>query len=148
MKKGMSQSVNYRKRRRNFTETEKHKIINELISTKCTKAEIWRKYTGEEVEHGQILYWMRKLGYRVDNSGEISDIAAKNVKVQNDKSKPIRLGHVDEESFESLQSKKRIAELERQLKDAELRAIAFSTMVDIAEREYKIPIRKKYNTKP
>ena len=91
---------------------------------------------------------MRKLGYRVDNSGEISDIAAKNVKVQNDKSKPIRLGHVDEESFESLQLKKRIAELERQLKDAELRAIAFSTMVDIAEREYKIPIRKKYNTKP
>ena len=140
--------MNYRKRRRNFTETEKHKIINELISTKCTKAEIWRKYTGEEVEHGQILYWMRKLGYRVDNSGEISDIAAKNVKVQNDKSKPIRLGHVDEESFESLQLKKRIAELERQLKDAELRAIAFSTMVDIAEREYKIPIRKKYNTKP
>ena len=52
-----------------------------------------------------------------------------------------------EESFENLQLKKRIKELERQLKDAELKAIAFSTMVDIAEKEFKIPIRKKFNTK-
>jgi hypothetical protein len=52
------------------------------------------------------------------------------------------------EDFETLQLKKRIAELEAQLKDAEMKAIAFSTMVDIAEREFNIPIRKKYNTKP
>jgi cell division septum initiation protein DivIVA len=50
--------------------------------------------------------------------------------------------------FENLQLKKRITELEKQLKDAELKAIAFSTMVDIAEKEFKIPIRKKLNTKP
>lgn len=53
-----------------------------------------------------------------------------------------------EESFENLQLKKRIFELEKQLKDAELKAIAYSTMVDIAEKEFKIPIRKKLNTKP
>lgn len=52
------------------------------------------------------------------------------------------------EDFKTLQLKKRIAELENQLKDAELKAITFSTMVDIAEREFNIPIRKKYNTKP
>ena len=52
------------------------------------------------------------------------------------------------EDFEVLQMKKRIAELENQLKDAEMKAIAFSTMVDIAEKEFNIPIRKKYNTKP
>jgi adenylate kinase len=38
--------------------------------------------------------------------------------------------------------------LEKQLKDAELKAIAYSTMLDIAEKEFKIPIRKKLNTKP
>ena len=38
--------------------------------------------------------------------------------------------------------------IENQLKDAEMKAIAYSTMVDIAEKEFKIPIRKKYNTKP
>ncbi|MBK9543147.1 MAG: hypothetical protein IPO49_12705 [Bacteroidetes bacterium] len=46
-----------------FTEEEKHKIINDLISTGCTKTEVWKKYTGEEQEHGQILRWMKELGY-------------------------------------------------------------------------------------
>jgi hypothetical protein len=55
---------------------------------------------------------------------------------------------VAKDDFEVQQMKKRIAELEKQLKDAELKAIAFSTMVDIAEQEFKIPIRKKFNTKP
>jgi hypothetical protein len=50
--------------------------------------------------------------------------------------------------FESLQLKKRIAELEEQVKQAEMKAIAFSTMVDLAEKEFNISIRKKYNTKP
>ena len=53
-----------------------------------------------------------------------------------------------ETDFETLQLKKRIKDLEAQLQDAEMKAIAFSTMVDIAEREFKIPIRKKFNTKP
>lgn len=51
-------------------------------------------------------------------------------------------------SFENLQLKKRITELETLLRDAEMKAIAFSTMVDIAEIEFKIPIRKKLNTNP
>ena len=54
----------------------------------------------------------------------------------------------DCDSFENMQLKRQIAEFEKQLKDAELKAIAFSTMVDIAEREFNIPIRKKLNTKP
>ena len=36
-----------------FTELEKHKIIQELISSKTTKQEIWQKYTGQAEEHGQ-----------------------------------------------------------------------------------------------
>ncbi len=49
--------------------------------------------------------------------------------------------------FEVLKLKKRIEELEKQLQASEMKAIAFSTMVDIAEKEFNIPIRKKYNTK-
>ena len=51
------------------------------------------------------------------------------------------------EDLEIYQLKKRIAELESKLKDSEMKAILFSTMVDIAEKEFNIPIRKKYNTK-
>jgi hypothetical protein len=52
------------------------------------------------------------------------------------------------ESFETPQLKKRNFELEAQLKDAEMKAVAFSTVIDIAEKEFNIPIRKKANTKP
>lgn len=64
------------------------------------------------------------------------------------KIKPNKPVKNEDDSFENLQLKKRIAELEKQLKDAEMKAIAFSTMVDIAEDMFKIPIRKKLNTKP
>jgi transposase len=131
-----------------FTEEEKHKIIRELISTRCTKVAIWEKYTGEEEEHGQMLLWMRQLGYSTGIKTRKPDIVPNLYPMAQRKTKlgdPIGAG---DGSFESLQLKKRIAELEKQLKDAELKAIAFSTMVDMAEREFKIPIRKKLNTKP
>ena len=63
-------------------------------------------------------------------------------------SKKTKSTESDIEDFEILQLKKKISELELHLKDAEMKAIAFSTMVDIAEREFNIPIRKKRNTKP
>ncbi len=127
-----------------FSTEERHKIIQEMLRSNCTKVEIWEKYTGRSEEHGNLLKWMRKLGYNTDNlsrrvtfGGNINLMATK-------KTSPA----IGEKSFEFLQLKKRISELEDQLKDAEMKAIAFSTMVDIAENEYKIPIRKKLNTKP
>ncbi|OYZ29813.1 MAG: hypothetical protein B7Y24_14455 [Sphingobacteriales bacterium 16-39-50] len=41
----------------------------------------------------------------------------------------------------------RIKQLERQLEDEQLRSEAYNKMIDIAERELNIPIRKKSNTK-
>ena len=58
---GLSGSKIIQKSSRYFSDEEKHYIIHELISSKCTKRDIWEKYTGEE-EHGQLLMWMRKLG--------------------------------------------------------------------------------------
>ena len=43
--------------------------------------------------------------------------------------------------------KERIKKLEKELEDANLRAEAYSTMIDIAEKQLKIKIRKKSNTK-
>lgn len=133
-----------------FTETEKHQIIQELISTQCTKVEIWEKYTGEEEEHGQLLRWMKQLGYNTGIKTRRPNIVSNfnympKIKQEMAANKP---PNENEDNFENLQLKKRITELEKQLKDAELKAIAFSTMVDIAEKEFKIPIRKKLNTKP
>ena len=126
-----------------FTISERHQIIQELLSSDCTRIEIWRKHTGQENEHGNLIRWMRELGYPDELTigrctfGKKTDLMTQK-KTTTTKS----------EDFEILQLKKRISELENQLKDAEMKAIAFSTMVDIAEREFKIPIRKKLNTKP
>lgn len=127
-----------------FTISERHQIIQEMLSSDCTKTGIWRKYTGQTEEHGNLLRWMRQLGYpaelttRRSTFGENINLMAKKQSSPKDA----------EESFEILQLQKRISELENQLKDAEMKAIAFSTMVDIAEKEFNIPIKKKLNTKP
>lgn len=131
-----------------FTEDEKHKIIQELISTQCTKVELWEKYTGKDEEHGRILRWMRQLGYNTGINARRPNIVSNLYSMAQKKIKPDKPVNNDGEAFENLQLKKRIADLEKQLKDAELKAIAFSTMVDIAEKEFKIPIRKKLNIKP
>lgn len=41
----------------------------------------------------------------------------------------------------------RIKELERQLELAQMKDVAMNTMIDIAEKEYKLVIRKKYGPK-
>ena len=46
---------------------------------------------------------------------------------------------------QSLQEK--IASLEQQLKKEKLRADAYDTMIDIAEKKFNIPIRKKAGAK-
>ncbi len=128
---------------KSFTINERHQIIQELYSSQRSKQQIWKKYTGEDREHGILLKWMRQLGYN-GHSNRSSNFD-KNNSLMTNKKKTLQIG---EESFEILQLKRRVLELESQLKDAEMKAIAFSTMVDIAEREFNIPIRKKLSTKP
>ena len=127
-----------------FTTSEQHQIIQEMISVGCTKRDIWEKYTGEIEEHGQLLRWMRKLGYNAGLPTRRPILVENNSPMTKKTNIPISSG----DSLENLQLKKRIIELGQQLKDAEMKAIAFSTMIDIAEKQFNIPIRKKVNTKP
>jgi len=132
------------KENKHFSNSERHKIIQEFLSSGCTRREIWEKYTGQREEHGHLVRWMRKLGYSIEPAARRSNF------VKNNRLMPKKEPSVEPpgDSFENLQLKKRVSELENQLKDAEMKAIAFSTMIDIAEKEFNIPIRKKANTKP
>jgi hypothetical protein len=122
-----------------FSDVEKRLIIEDYLSGSETKQSVYSRYTGYPAENGKLTMWMRKLG-----------IEDKYVKHTNFEGMPKRKKEIEvgSDEFETLQLKKRVEELERQLQAAELKAIAFSTMVDIAEKEFSIPIRKKYNTKP
>jgi hypothetical protein len=132
--------------KRFFSDVKKHQIIQELLKSRRTKQDIWQQYTGESEEHGQLLAWMRKLGYNT-NFKKQPYIVCNSQNMTKQQRKKTTISTV-EENFELLQLKKRNLELEKQLKEAELKAVAFSTMVDIAEKEFKIPIRKKFNSKP
>lgn len=132
------------KRGCDFSESERHAIIQEYMTSGKTKKEIWHKYTGQTEEHGNLRKWMRLLGYEGESRTRRYNFVENNSVMPKKKTSVAITG----DSFETLQLKKRNLELEAQLKDAEMKAIAFSTMIDIAEKEFNIPIRKKVNTKP
>jgi DNA primase catalytic subunit len=122
-----------------FSDDEKRRIIEDYLSGNEVKRVVYNRYTGYSTENGKITKWMRGFG-----------IVDKYVKITNFENMPMKKKDIElgSEDFETLKLKKRIAELEKQLQTSEMKAIAFSTMVDIAEKEFNIPIRKKYNTKP
>jgi hypothetical protein len=51
----------------------------------------------------------------------------------------------ERQQLEALQ--KKVKQLERQLEDAQMKAIALDTLIDVAEEDLKIAIRKKAGTK-
>lgn len=122
-----------------FSDAEKRLIIQDYLSGNETRQSVYFRYTGYQTENGTLGLWMRKLGIE-DNYVNHNNFVSM--------PKQKKVIEVGSDEFEALQMKKRIEELEKQLQAAELKAIAFSTMVDIAEKEFNIPIRKKYNTKP
>jgi hypothetical protein len=120
-----------------FSIEERKIIIEDWLSSGKTKREIWLKYTGEHMEHGKLIHWMRQLGYEVPKKWTSfkklnSDDMAKSKK---------------DSSPEVLQMQEKIKQLEKALLNSELRATAYETMIEIAEKELKINIRKKSNTK-
>lgn len=138
------------KKGKHFTETERHSIIQEMLKNNWTKQYTWMLYTGELEERGQLLRWMRKLGYvgKIEHKQFVSRRSIRKFEVSTTAMANKEHPDSEHESFETMQLKKRISELEKQLKDAEMKAIAWQTMVDIAEKEFNIPIKKKFNTKP
>jgi hypothetical protein len=139
--KGKSKSIlgQWIENRLFLSKEQKRKIIDDYLSGKETKRAVYERYTGYKDEHGKISKWMKQLGIndKTQKSNNFVHMAKqKKEKGQND------------ECFDTLKLKKRVEELEKQLQLAEMKAIAFSTMVDIAEKEFNISIRKKYNTKP
>ncbi len=117
---------------------EREAMIKEYLTGKYTKVELWKKYTGQDNEHGQLLDWMRILGYI---SGNSNPRPAKSFYPLS-----LPLNH-SENTDDPIALQRRIKELENQLENARLKAEGYELMIEIAEKELKIPIRKKSGTK-
>jgi transposase len=143
-----------------FTTLEKEHIIQEYLSSQISKNELWKKYTGK-TDHGRLLNWMRKLGYSNENKQEGTKFVVKSASMQQKKQEASQQVAVDEKPSLS-QGQAKIEELERQLtlaqhelartkkelELAQIKSVAYAAMIDLAEKEFNIPIRKKSKTKP
>lgn len=109
---------------RYYDEREKRQLIINYLKSGQSKADFWLQHTGKE-DHGLLVKWMRRLGYLDESQLELLRSKGSIAYMPKDKNN----GGIGADSFETLQLKKRIYELEKQLKDAEMKAIAFSTMV-------------------
>ena len=54
---------------------------------------------------------------------------------------------MEEKDIELLQLQNEVRELKRELEAARIKNVVLETLVDVAERELHIPIRKKYGAK-
>lgn len=122
--------------------SEREEMIKEYLAGDYSKVEIWRKYTGQTVERGKMLNWMRILGY----ADKVGSPVKRNIALPLAQQEPLILTPNQNDQVPK-DLYKRIKELERQLENAQLKAEGYELMIEIAEKELKIPIRKKSDTK-
>jgi transposase-like protein len=121
--------------RKIYDDAFKRKLIQEYLETGCCKMDLIRKYNIHF--KSAIQTWMRRLGY-----------------ADSHRSKKIKFGRIITSQVANTTSldgstdlQKKIRQLERQLEDEKLRVEAYQRIIEKAEQELKISIRKKPNTK-
>lgn len=102
-----------------YTAEFKHEICRKYLGGNFTKQELQDEYGVRG--KSRLLTWLRELGYiRKNSSDSMGKTKSRRIKV-NPSTTP--------------------------LNDAQLQAEIYLRMIEMAEREYKIKIRKNYNTK-
>jgi transposase-like protein len=116
-----------------FTIEEKHRAVKMYLSGHYTKLQIVRLFG---VSYSGLDRWINKFGSAYLEEKEEDQqlsLTADMKKPTSDDQEDLRL---------------RIAELEKKLEMAKLKTELLETMIDIAEEELHIPIRKKYGPQP
>lgn len=104
----------------------KKRVVSSVLSGELTKDEARRVYSIKG--KSTVLKWMRKFGFQ-----EVRPVIMSEEKPHADLSKQEALA--------------KVKALEEALRLAEIKAAGYSMMIDIAEKEFKVPIRKKLDTK-
>jgi transposase len=121
-----------------YDQAFKRKVIEEYLATGCTKMFLLRKY---DIQFkSAIQTWMRILGYRDTNAEPQKFKFGKIIFTSLPKNKK-------NSDTDSAKLQKKIVALERQLEDEKLRSEAYARIIEKAEKEFKIPIKKKPGTR-
>ncbi len=111
-----------------FTEAFKRHVVVEVESGRISQSEASRRYG--ILGHSTILKWCRKYG-----------------KLPSHRNTRLRSTSMDEKEIELLRLQNEIKALRQELEDVRFKNVMLETLVDVAERELQIPIRKKYGAK-
>jgi transposase-like protein len=117
-----------------YDDAFRRKVVDEYLKGKLNKKELSVKYHigGKSA----ILSWMRQMGYSNVNS------RAKRIKFRRE---PIYTSVAHNKSKLELERENR--ELKRKLEDEKLRSEAYFRIIEKAEQELKITLKKKLNSK-
>jgi transposase len=124
--------------KRHYSLDFKHAVIKEYLAGGIGHRALLRKYD-IRINAG-IVRWMRQLGYAEYPVKDRYLPAAKPLTLPSKKTNKAITPDI-------LSQEQRIKELERLLEDEQLRSEAYRRIIDIAEKQFNIPIRKKPDTK-
>jgi transposase-like protein len=113
-----------------YSEEFKRMVVDEYLKGNATLRALSEKYN---IGNSRISYWLKDLGY------EIKKAYFTKVKDLNENDTPKFVPPTETPTTD--------ASLQKQLEDALLLAEGYKRMIEIAEQEFKISIRKKSNTK-
>jgi len=119
-----------KKRLKVYSDAFKWRVVQEVVSGKLNKEEA-RKVYGIG-SNSVIIYWMRKF------SGNAQYRTNKKVGIFTDMPKDKEVNEL----------KERIAQLEQELHTANLRADLWQQMIEVAEKNLHIDIKKKHGAQP
>lgn len=112
-----------------FTDEFKLQVVEEYLNSDLSQRQLIQKYS---LCGGSIIsQWMRKFGVSIPDQNIIITPVAK---------------HKDKTTKEQ-ELEHKIQQLQKQLDYEQLRVLALNTLIDVAERDLKIPIRKKPGAK-
>lgn len=114
--------------RMGFTEAFKVQVVREDEEKRITPSEANRRYG--ILGHSTILKWCRKYGREKYHT-----------------SRGARTLEMEDREIELLQLQNENRALRQELDAARTKNVVLETLVDVAERELQIPIRKKYGAK-
>ncbi len=125
-----AKSKHVKRTQKDYSMSFKLQVVSEIENGELSITGSLRKYGIQS--HGTVLNWCRKFG-SLDREYQVRSTMTK----------------TPEQRILELEQKVRLLEkqkktLEKQVEHSDEKAIFFDMMIDIAEKEFKIPIRKKH----
>lgn len=111
-----------------YSEEFKRFVCNDFLTGHLTKREVEVKHN---IGNSRLTYWLRDIGY--------VDVKRRIVPLPSMKESKNNLDNKD--------SQESISDLKKELQEAKILAEAYRKMIELAEKEFRINIVKKSNTK-